>query len=1003
MKVVHGSFVPHGPAGFFFVWAMEPGFEGPPAGRAMGLHPHAAAPDLIWPLLQGIPAVHDVTCVLPVPGPKRTVPFKLPGLGLSVGAAALWLLDLDETFAGNLLRPGRTLRAWSSGARLLLEFLSRGRFVPSLAAEAGCLAADWRLALTAEEDRARLDQLAAALPGACRALIPPDRDRKTYRPPGARELIDQFLRSATGALAQQLLEGAVPPDPRAVRATAAHHWVLGLTGCGKRDLPPGLHDGAALYEAVDAWAAPVSGVRGHGALQAGLRLCLPDETSHGGWEVELLLQTSGDPPVTLPAQRAWEQLGQEIIVGSQRYSHAEQRLLADLPAMARLYPPLEPLRQAAAPARLKVDEAAVLHLLQESAPLLNEAGFPVFLPGGLVRTAALKAKVHLKPAGGASEARFGLNQLVQVDWDVALGDMTLGYSELSQLADLKRPLVQYQGQWVQVDQRSLETALKRMEQYREPVALGQALRVAGGAAAGKAAKGTAPPSEELPVVEASSEGWVADLLARLREPARVEHVPLPDSFSGTLRPYQQRGLDWLIFLRRFGLGACLADDMGLGKTVQMTASLLTERTAGLTDMPTLLVCPVSLVGNWRREIQRFAPDLKLMIHHGAGRAAQDSFAARAMAHDVVITTYSVVARDEAELEKVPWAGVVADEAQALKNPNAKHAQVLRRLPAGYRVALTGTPVENHLGDLWALFAFMNPGYLGGHEEFRKSFAIPIERFRDEEAVDKLRRLVQPFILRRLKTDPTVVQDLPEKLETVVYANLTVEQASLYEAVVQEMLERVESATGIARHGAVLAGLTKLKQVCNHPVGLTGDAGPLAGRSGKLDRLCEMLEEAVAEGDNSLVFTQFAQFGAKLKPFLERRLGCPVLFMDGSAPREERERLIASFQAGEAPVFVLSIKSGGVGLNLTAATQVFHLDRWWNPAVEDQATDRAYRIGQTRTVLVYKLVTAGTLEERIDQLLAEKRLLASQVISAGEGWVSNLSTDELRSLITLERE
>jgi SNF2 family DNA or RNA helicase len=410
------------------------------------------------------------------------------------------------------------------------------------------------------------------------------------------------------------------------------------------------------------------------------------------------------------------------------------------------------------------------------------------------------------------------------------------------------------------------------------------------------------------------------------------------------------------------------------------------------------------VGNWRRELGRFAPSLRVLVHHGSGRSSDPkAFAERANAHDVVITTYTLAAREESALSAVAWAGIIADEAQALKNTSTQHAQVLRKLDAEYRVACTGTPVENHLGDLWSLLAFASPGFLGAAEEFRKSYAVPIERFRDEDAAGRLRRLVQPMILRRLKSDQSIIQDLPEKLELVTYAGLTLEQAALYEAAVQETLDKAGEAAGIARHGAVLAGLTRLKQICNHPACLRDDGGPLEGRSGKLDRLTEMLEEGLAEGDRALVFTQFSQFGRRLQAYLQRRLGCPVLFLDGSTPRSERDALVQQFQNGEAPVFILSLKAGGVGLTLTAANRVFHFDRWWNPAVEDQATDRAYRIGQTKQVLVHKLVTAGTLEERIDELLDEKRALSAQVVGTGEAWLGSLSTDELRELIALERE
>jgi superfamily II DNA or RNA helicase len=982
---LHGSFVPSGATGFFFLWGLDP--EQSPAarggGRGLRAHPAAVPAESLYGVLRGIPYLNAVSCVQYVPAGDGLQPVKLPGVAVSASSAAQWLLDLEARLEGRPERAGQSLRAWSVAAKLLLELLGRGRIIPVLRPEAGCMAAGWSLCLTDPEDAERLARLGEALPDACRALVPPERDYRAYAFPAAGVLLNQFMTAAGGALARLFLTDTDVPQAGSLRDTAVRHWLAALAGRAPRDLPPGLLHAQVLSAAVDSWAAPLTGVLGHASLRSALRLNPPDVTADGDWELELLLQTAEDPPVTIPAETAWEAAGGELLIGDRRFSHAEQRLRADLPAMTRLFPPLAPLLDEGAPSRLEADEEAVMALLQDGAARLQEAGFPVLLPEGLVRPSALRLRMHLRPGGGLGETRFGLQQLVDVRWDAALGDVDLSLEELRRLARQKRPFLRIGGRWLQVDDRSLAAALRNIDTYGAQIPLVSALRLA------------------TDVAELSSEGWIGDLLERLAEPAKLEPVPAPAGFVGQLRPYQERGLAWLAFLRRFGAGACLADDMGLGKTIQLIALLAHERETGLAAGPTLLVCPVSLVGNWRRELARFAPSLRVMVHHGTGREGAEGFAAEALRHDVVITTYSLVGRDAELLEAVQWNGLVADEAQNLKNPATQHAKVLHRLSGGYRIALTGTPVENHLGDLWSIFQFLNPGLLGGWEEFRRNYGLPIERYHDAQAAARLRRQVGPFILRRLKTDPTVIADLPDKLEHTVLVNLSVEQAALYEAVVQETLERVQAAAGIQRHGAVLAGLTRLKQVCNHPAAPVG--GPLAGHSGKIERLVEMLREVLAEGDRALLFTQFAQFGARLQQHLARLLGCTVLFLDGSTPQPERERLIDRFQAGEAPLFILSLKAGGVGLNLTAATHVFHVDRWWNPAVEDQATDRAYRIGQTRRVMVHKLVTAGTLEERIDRLLAEKRSLSEQVIGTGEAWLTSLSTDELRALITLEQE
>jgi len=420
-----------------------------------------------------------------------------------------------------------------------------------------------------------------------------------------------------------------------------------------------------------------------------------------------------------------------------------------------------------------------------------------------------------------------------------------------------------------------------------------------------------------------------------------------------------------------------------------------------------VICPTSIVGNWKREVHRFAPGLRVMVHHGSGRAREAEFVAAAQQHDVVISTYGLARRDLDYLIQVSWSDVILDEAQNIKNPHAKQTQAIRKLRTANRIAMTGTPIENRLSELWSIMQFLNPGFLGSQAGFRKTFALPIERYQDKMATERLKGLVEPLILRRVKTDPTVIQDLPDKLEMKVYCNLTAEQATLYEAVAKESLERIASAKekGIERRGVVLGALMRLKQVCNHPAHFLGDGSALPGRSGKLDRLGEMMDEALSIGDRALVFTQFAQMGHMLRAYLQTLFGVEVLFLHGGTPQKRRDHMIARFQQARdgPPIFVLSLKAGGTGLNLTAANHVFHFDRWWNPAVEDQATDRAFRIGQTRDVQVHKFICAGSLEERIDELIESKRALAESVIGAGEGWLTELSTDELRDIMTLRRE
>jgi SNF2 family DNA or RNA helicase len=556
---------------------------------------------------------------------------------------------------------------------------------------------------------------------------------------------------------------------------------------------------------------------------------------------------------------------------------------------------------------------------------------------------------------------------------------------------------------VELDDRHLKAALKFLDARQSGTMTGADVL---GAALGGDGLGADGRPHDLPLTEVDADGWLGDLLSGQAD-ERLGPAQTPAGFRGTLRPYQQRGLSWLSFLGRLGVGAVLADDMGLGKTVQLLSMLWAERVENefVRDdaaRPTLLICPMSLVGNWQREGERFTPELAVHVHHGADRLAGAELATAMASADLVITTYQTVVRDLAALSEASWARVVCDEAQAIKNHLSQQAKAVRSLPGASRIALTGTPVENQLSELWSIMEFANPGMLGTEKSFRERFAVPIERHGSAEAAQELRRITQPFVLRRLKTDKSIISDLPEKQEMKVWCNLTQEQASLYAATVTDMLSRIDDVSDdITRRGLVLATMAKLKQVCNHPAHLLGDGSRLPGRSGKLARLEEICEEVVADGDKALCFTQYAEFGRMLQPYLSARIGCPVLFLHGGTAKKQRDAMVARFQEADEPLlFLLSLKAGGTGLNLTAANHVIHVDRWWNPAVEDQATDRAFRIGQRRDVQVRKFVCVGTLEERIDAMIEQKKALAEQIVGTGESWLTGLSTAALREVLTL---
>ncbi|MGK2853011.1 MAG: DEAD/DEAH box helicase, partial [Microbacteriaceae bacterium] len=504
----------------------------------------------------------------------------------------------------------------------------------------------------------------------------------------------------------------------------------------------------------------------------------------------------------------------------------------------------------------------------------------------------------------------------------------------------------------------------------------------------------------LEITAVRADGWLGELLSGAAAQT-LQPLPPPPDFGTALRPYQQRGLSWMALLSSLGLGGCLADDMGLGKTVQLLALEAAQRHEQPDTAATLLVCPMSLVGNWQREAAKFAPSLRVYAHHGPGRLRGDELDTHLGAIDMIVTTYATATRDIDDLLGRRWNRVVLDEAQAIKNSLSRSAKAMRRLEADHRVALTGTPVENRLAELWSIMDFLNPGVLGSPDVFRARYSVPIERYGQTEPAQRLRTVTQPYILRRLKTDPTIIDDLPEKIEIKQYCRLTAEQASLYRSVVDEMMEKIENADGIQRRGNVLAAMAKLKQVCNHPAQLLHDRSAIGTRSGKVIRLEEILDEIIAEGDRVLCFTQFTEFAEMLVPHLAARFGQDVAYLHGGTPKKRRDEMVQRFQSGEGPsIFILSLKAGGTGLTLTAANHVVHLDRWWNPAVENQATDRAFRIGQKKTVQVRKFICTGTLEEKIDDMIEEKRALADLVVGDGESWLTELSTGDLRDLFTL---
>lgn len=848
----------------------------------------------------------------------------------------------------------------------------------------------------------------------------------------------------------------------------------------RRDYPALFQEGQTSAYALteEEWLASLGWKPDTAPFRPALQLLEPDEELDE-WRLRLVLQDKGDGSSLVHVRLAADghasgarpyEWSSYILERSPGWAEMLASALPGVDIGGELF--AEPLS----------DEAAWRFLTADSRQLLNDGWnvmLPAWWEAASKRKPRLRAQVSPE-AGGRGESLFGMNALVDFDWRIAIGDSDLNEAEFADLLSRKERLIRFRGEWVYLDPALLAQISKLMEGVNkdEGLSLQDVLQLhllreseqeklpASGRATGEE-----PEDEDRIKLEVELNTHLLALLRKLAQPSELTELAVPEGLQANLRGYQREGFTWLSFLRQFGLGACLADDMGLGKTVQFIAYLLHHKenrrsqrndadnvsgqsaagqrnpdtdasgrrdsdtaydqpndvmqrtsrseTSGNRDSaPALLICPTSVLGNWQKELARFAPDLNVLLHYGKGRHDGEALRDVLQHTDVVVTSYTTALLDQETLREIRWSSLCLDEAQNIKNAQNKQSAAIRTFQAAHRVALTGTPIENRLSELWSIYDFLNPGYLGNQRGFQHRFANPIEKHHDEERTAQLQKLVKPFMLRRKKKDPAIQLDLPDKQEMKVYLNLTPEQGALYEQTVKDLMERMKHLEGIERKGAILAALTRLKQLCNHPVLLTKETAlseeallseerreSFVTRSAKLERILAMVDELRDEGDSCLIFTQYVGMGRMLADILGTHRGEPVLYLNGSTPKAERDKMIETFQAadGTGPgIFVLSLKAGGVGLNLTAANHVFHFDRWWNPAVENQATDRAYRMGQKRNVQVHKFISLGTLEEKIDEMLESKMSLSENVISTSENWITELSNDELRDLFALRQ-
>ena len=891
---------------------------------------------------RGLPATLDLATSIEV-----VVPTVSSVRRRRVRAARLSVADAISVL-GEAERCGGSASAvaWSRALSVGLVLLGRGRLYPTVSPD-GFDA--WVAGPLSASDRALLDAFAAALPSAGHATTLPGVSPLTVSSPR------YLVRALWDALADSLVR-----TPAAALVTG--HDLFAATP-------------VQSAEHVRAWLDDASELEG--GADVALRIEMGDEEL-----ARAVVQVSSrvDPSLIVDIDAVF---GAPLALRARFGDDVQADLLRTLRRGARMWPPLAGLLRQRVPGALKLGEDELVDLLGTACTALADAGITVLWPAGLVRDGVKLSASISADVGRVDQSGFDLATLVAFRWELTLDGETLSEQEVNLLAEAKRGLVRIRGKFVAADPELMARARSRREHRLTAIeALAAAL------------SGSVVVDGERVAVAAS--GTLDELASRLssRGANESDDFATPKGLHAELRPYQRRGVAWLQSMVAAGLGGCLADDMGLGKTLQVIALHLTSIAS--TGASTLVICPTSLLGNWEREIRRFAPGVPVRRYHGGARTLEDLGAGA-----IVITSYGVARREAMALDAAAFSLVVADEAQHVKNPASATARSLRRISASARLALTGTPVENRLSDLWAILDWTTPGLLGSLEHFVRHVATPIERYRDPVVTERLARTVRPFLLRRRKTDPEVAPDLPARTVSDVPVALSAEQVQLYEAEVREAMDVIGRADGIERQALVLRLLTVLKQICNHPAQYLHQAGPVAGRSGKLDALEELVPVIIAEGDSVLVFSQFVECLTLIETRL-RDLGIATRFLHGKISAKRRSAMVEEFQAGEVPVFLLSLKAGGVGLNLTRATHVIHFDRWWNPATEDQATDRAHRIGQDRPVQVHRLITEGTLEDRISELIEKKRGLAEAVVGGGEAWIGRMSDAELADLVSLGR-
>lgn len=1014
----------------FLLWASEISYS-----RELPIEKHQAKKESLDPLLailkdQDLVQFEQVSSYIKVYSDlSLTVP-----LPYAIKLSAIGFIDLITSFKDEIEEAGyvfsESVLFWKHASKVLLDALARGLFFPSITHKSSYRLSQWELYVHDESLQIHVGSLSKKMPLISNQIgsqASADQDAFTVEDFNKSTLysfikigIDQIIRSFLSTFS--LLK-----NDKGELQTVIHKKDVGLAAwiqslCSPQSrLELGAVDLSLLERKVLDWNERLRGrideFRPRVTIEVIAPLVLEGEDAfQKKWYLQTYFDTSDDAQTSVLTE----------IDEYKKIELFDYLLLKDTGRLQQIIPFFSAIVEQGVKEEYAIEADQAYDILEKYRKQLEEEQFIVKQPAWwdeAKKAVGIVIKINSKDDPVGNDSPFKSTNLVDFSWKLTIGNQELSLEQFEAMLEQGRSLMFIGGTWVGLDKNEIKDNILKLKSISssQKFTLFDALRLGVSGLTGMS---------QLDLVRIDADGWIQKILDF--STSEGFDTSIPDIFKGELRPYQSVGVSWLSFLSQVGVGGCLADDMGLGKTVQVLALLAKEHVANPHLPPNLLVVPMSIVGNWEAEAKKFVPTLSVYVHHGAQRLIGESFYNAVKGSHLVVTTYNLLHRDYKHFRKIDWYRVILDEAQNIKNTDAKQTKAIRALVdelsrgnAGVdadkenfeeidslalpnqgrgplRLALTGTPLENRLQELWSILDFVNPGLLGSSDEFRKQFVNPIEKSREMAVANSLGRLIKPFILRRVKTDPEIAADLPEKIEMESFVHLTAEQAALYSATLEQMMPRVRELDGIHRKGMILSVITKLKQICIHPSLALRDGASLAGRSGKLQVLEELLDTILAEGDRVLIFTQFAQWGQMLCPYLSELLGLEIPFFHGGLNRGEREKIVARFQDDAGPpILVLSLKAGGFGLNLTRANQVIHLDQWWNPAVQNQATDRAYRIGQKSTVQVRSLISKGTLEEKINQLHKDKLELANAVVGTTRNVITELSPEALEELLSLQ--